>query len=122
LGGDGAVAVFGDGGSGSCGDEGGGGGDVEGAAGISACAAGVYELKLFGLIEWKIGGGGAHGIDEAGDLGGGFAAGCEGAEEGGDLDVGELAGENLLHEGACFLSGESGAAFDDLFEMRLERH
>jgi len=114
--------VLGDGGSGCCGDEGGGGGYVEGAAGVSAGAAGVYELQLFGLIEGEMGGGGAHGVDEAGDLGGGFAAGCEGAEEGCDLDVGELAGEDLLHEGVCLLAGEGGAAFDDLFEMRLERH
>lgn len=114
--------MFGDGGSGGCGDEGGSGRDVEGAAGVSSGAAGVDELELFGLVERKMDGGAAHGIDEAGDLGGGFAACCKSAEEGGDLDVGELAGEDLLHEGACFVACEGGAAFDDLLEMRLERH
>ncbi len=95
---------------------------VEGAAGVAAGAAGVYELEPFGFFQWKGGGGGTHGVDEAGDLGGGFAAGCEGCEEGRDLDVGVLASENLLHQGAVFFTGEGGAAFDDLLEVGLERH
>ncbi len=69
-----------------------------------------------------MGGGGAHGVDEAGDLGGGFAAGGEGAEERGEFDVGELAGEDLLHQRAGLVAGESGAAFDDVLEVGLERH
>ena len=119
---DGAVAVFGYGGPGGGGDEGGGGGDVEGAGGVAAGAAGVDEEFALGGLEGEGGGGGAHGFDEAGDLGGGFTAGGEGSEEGGDFDVGELAGEDLLHEVAGVFAGERGAAFDEALEMGLEGH
>jgi len=114
--------MFGDGGPGSSGEEGGCGGDVEGAAGVSAGAAGVYKLEPFGFFERERGGGDAHCVDEAGDLSGGFAAGCEGAEKGCDFDVGEVTGKNLLHERARFFSGEDGAAFNDLLEVVMERH
>ncbi|MCU1226934.1 MAG: hypothetical protein JWQ42_5027 [Edaphobacter sp.] len=121
-GGDGAVAVLGDGGSCGGGYESGGGGDVEGVAAVSAGAAGVDEE---GLLCWREGDGsddGAHGIDEACDLGGGFATCGQSTEEGGDFDVGELAGEDLLHEGAGLLAGEGRAAFDKVLEVRLEGH
>ncbi len=114
--------MFGYGGSGGGGDEGSGGGDVEGAAAVSAGAAGVDEDGLFGGVEREMGGGFAHGVDETGDLGWSFAAGGEGSKEGGDLDVGELAVEDSLHEGASFFTGEGAAAFDEVFEVRLEGH
>ena len=119
---DGAVAVFGYGGSGGGGDEGGGGGDVEGAGGVAAGAASVDEELTLGGFEGEGGGGGAHGFDEAGDLGGCFTAGGEGSEEGGDFDIGELAGEDQLHEVAGVFAGKRGAAFDEVLEMGLEGH
>jgi len=114
--------VFGYGGSGGGGDEGGGGGDVEGTAAVTAGAAGIYEDGLLGGREGEVGGGVAHGVDETGDLGGGFAACGKGSEEGGDLDVGEFAGEDGVHEGAGLLPGERAAAFDEVLEVGLERH
>ena len=128
LAGDGAVAVFGDedfgsgGRAGGCCDEGGGGGYVEGAAGVSAGAAGVYELQLFGLIEGEMGGGGAHGVDEAGDLFGGFAAGGEGGEESGDVEIGGLGAEDGLEDFGGFGAGEGFAVLDNALKVGLERH
>ncbi len=122
LGGDGTVAMLGDGGSGGCGYECGGGGDIEGAAGIAAGAAGVDQSQTLFIGEWDGSGGSSHGVDKAGNFGGGFTAGGESPEEGGDLDVGELAGEDAFHEFARLYAGENGAAFDDQFEVRLERH
>jgi hypothetical protein len=122
AGGDGAVAVLGDGGSRGGGYESGGGGDVEGVTAVSAGAAGVDEEGLLCGREGDGSDDGAHGIDEACDLGGGLATCSEGTEEGGDLDVGKLAGEDRLHEGACLLAGEGRAAFDKVLEVRLEGH
>ncbi len=106
-GGDGAVAVLGDHdlGAGGGGDEGGGGGDVEGAGGVSAGAAGVGQAAALRVVQGQGRGGGAHGVDEAGELCGGFAAGGEGAEQGGDLDVGGVAGEDQLAAGSGLRRG-----------------
>ena len=122
LTGDTPIAVFGDGGSGGCGDEGGGSGDVEGAAGVGSGAAGVGEDGSLCVGEWNGSGGGTHGVDEAGDLGGVFAAGCERAEEGGDVEVGGFTAEDGVKELGGFGSGESLVAFDDSAEVRLQGH
>ena len=128
LAGDGAVAVFGDADFGvgvcacGCGDESGGGGDVEGAGGVGSGAAGVDEGEALGVGEGDGSGGGAHGVDEAGDLVGGFAAGGEGGEEGGDVEVGGFAAEDGLEDFGGFGAGESFAVLDDALEVGLEGH
>ena len=70
---------------GGSGDERGGGGDVEGAAGVAAGAAGIDKQGSLFLGQRHGDGGGAHGVDEAGELGGGFAAGGQGSEQCGEL-------------------------------------
>ena len=122
FGGDGAVAVLGDGGSGGGCDEGGGGGDVEGAAEVSAGAAGVDEGVAFGFGEREGGGGGAHGVDEAGEFGGMLGAAAEGTEERGEFDLGGLAGEDGLHERASLVAAEGCSLFHQALEVGLERH
>ena len=120
--GDGAVAVLGDGGSCSGGDESCSGGDVEGAAEVSAGAAGVGELKALGVVEREGSDGGAHRVDEAGDLGGGFATGCKRSEQRGELEVAELAGEDLLHERPSVFAGETFAGLHDALEVGMCSH
>ncbi len=78
--------MLGDCSPGGGGDEGGGGGDVEGAAGVAASAAGVDEERPLGVVERDGDCGGAHGFDEAGEFGCGFAAGCDGSEKRGEFD------------------------------------
>ena len=119
LRGDGAVAVFGDGCSGGGGDEGGCGGDVEGATGVGAGAAGVGEGGSLRVAEWNGGGGGTHGVDEAGDFGGGGAASGERAEESGEFEVGGFAAEDGLEKLGGVGAGEVLVAFDDSFEVGL---
>jgi hypothetical protein len=120
--------VFGDhnssagGSSSGGGDEGGGGGDVEGAAGVGAGAAGVCQDAALGFAEWDGGGCFSHGVDKAGDLGGGFAAGGEGAEESGEFDLGGFSAEDGVEELGGFGAGEGLVAFDDSFEVGLEGH
>ena len=130
LRGDGAVAVFGNHDlsasrscAGGCGcDEGSGGGDVEGAAGVGAGAAGVDEDAAFGFGEGDGCGGGAHGVDEAGDLGGGGAADGEGAEEGGELKLGGFAAKDGAEKRGGFVARQGLAVFDDSLEPGLKGH
>jgi hypothetical protein len=96
LRGHGAVAMLSDLGSGSGGDKGCTGGDVEGERTSAAGAACVNELFSFGICEWHGDGVGAHGLHEAGKLGGKFAAGSKYSEERCDLDLRDLASKDLL--------------------------
>src|SRR6201987_6193736 len=107
---------------GGCGDEGGGGGDVEGAGGVGSGAAGVDEAEAFVSGEWPGSSGGTHGVNDAGDLFGGFAAGCEGGEECGDVEVGGFAMEDGLKGfGGCG-AGEAFAVFDDPLDLIFLGH
>ena len=121
-GGDGAVAVLGDGGAGGGGDEGGGGGDVE----VPLASPPVPQVSTRSGCSMSLRGsmvsGVAESCGEAGDFGGGFAAGGQGAEQGGEFDVAGLAGEDALHERGGFGKREGFALFEDAAEMVLDGH
>ena len=121
LRGDGAIAMFGDRRSSRRGDEGCGGGDVEGAGVVAAGAAGVDKAGAFGVGEGERGSVGAEHVDEAGDLGGSFAAGGEGSEKCGNLEFGRLLGEDEVEEGGSLGAGEGLFALDDALQGVVDR-
>ena len=130
LRGDGAVAVLGDRCSGGRGDQRGGGGDVEGAREIGPGAAGVDQESPFGLVEGDGRGGGTHGVDEAGDLGGGFTAQGERTEQGGEQHgaraagavCGGVAGEDLFEQSAGIGAREGLAPLYDAVHVIMQGH
>jgi hypothetical protein len=63
-------------------------------------------------------GDGAHGVDEAGELGGGFAAGRQRAEESGDLELGSFTLQDGLEEVAGLGPVERLLVFEDGSQMR----
>ena len=127
-GGDGAIAMLGDhdAWASSSSNQRGRRGDIEGAGEIGPGAAGVNQEHLLGLVERDRRGGGAHGVDEAGDLAGSFAAaGCEGAEDAGELDGvragGEISfrmgSEDRFQQGAGILARENLTLLDDAVQI-----
>jgi len=131
-GGDGAVAVLGDhdAGAGGGSNQRGRRGDVEGAGEIGPGAAGVDQQRLLGLVERDRRGSGAHGVDEAGNLSGSFAARCEGGEQAGELEGVRAAGnvglrmrsEDRFQQGAGVLARENLTLLDDAVQIEGQGH
>ena len=121
AGGDGAVAVLGDLGAGCGGYQGRAGGDVEGERSAAAGADNVDELIALVGFEGKRQGALAHDLNEAGQLGGQFAAGGEDGEQGGDLDIRNFAGEDFSEGVGRLFTGKSGAVLGEGFEEFLQR-
>ena len=58
----------------------------------------------------------AHDVDEAGEFGRLFAAGCEDGEQGGGFNVGRLAGEDLASTSRACSRVSCGAVFGEWLE------
>ena len=121
AGGDGAVAVLGDAGSGGSSDQGRTRGDVEGERAAAAGTDDIDELGAFVVVKRHMGGALAHDLNEAGELGGLFAAGGEDSDKSGDLDLGHIASEDFSEDVGGLFAGHGRAIFGESLEEVFDR-